>query len=65
MYLRVTIDAERNRHQFYYSLDGRHYQKAGAPFALRAGYWKGIRHGLFCYGRDGLARFDYYRVTPE
>ena len=65
VYLCVAIDAERNQHQFYYSLDGRHYQKAGAPFALRGGYWKGIRHGLFCYGRDGLARFDYYRVTPE
>lgn len=60
LYLRVSIDAERNSHQFYYSTDGRHYEKAGEPFAMRAGYWKGIRTGLFCYGADGLAQFDYF-----
>ena len=31
-------------------------------FALKGGYWKGIRTGLFCYGESGQAQFDYYRV---
>ncbi len=62
VYLRVSIDAERNQHQFYYSTDGKRYEKAGGPFAMRSGYWKGIRTGLFCYGQDGQAQFDYYRV---
>ena len=62
VYLRISIDAERNQHQFYYSTDGKRYEKAGEPFAMRSGYWKGIRTGLFCYGQDGQAQFDYYRV---
>lgn len=62
VWLRVSIDAERNQHQFYYSTDGEQYKKAGEPFALRGGYWKGIRMGLFCYGQDGQAQFDYYHV---
>lgn len=65
LYLRISIDAERNLHQFYYSTDGRRFKKAGEPFSMRGGYWKGIRTGLFCYGADGVAHFDYYRVTPE
>ena len=62
LYLRISIDAERNLHQFYYSTDGRRFKKAGEPFSMRGGYWKGIRTGLFCYGEDGQAQFDYYRV---
>ena len=62
VYLRVSIDAERNQHQFYYSTDGKRFKKAGESFAMRGGYWKGIRTGLFCYGHDGQAQFDYYRV---
>ena len=62
VWLRVSIDAERNQHQFYYSTDGKRYKKAGKSFAMRGGYWKGIRMGLFCYGQDGQAQFDYYHV---
>jgi beta-xylosidase len=62
VYLRVSIDAERNQHQFYYSTDGKRFKKAGESFAMSGGYWKGIRTGLFCYGQDGHAQFDYYRV---
>lgn len=60
VYLRVTINAEHNVHQFYYSTDGRQYMKAGGAFTMRSGYWKGIRVGLFCYGAGGLAQFDYF-----
>ena len=29
---------------------------------MKGGYWKGIRTGLFCYGKNGLAQFDYYHI---
>ncbi len=62
IYLRITNDCAHNQHQFSYSTDGQRYHTAGPPFAMRSGYWKGIRTGLFCYGTDGKAQFDYYRV---
>ena len=61
-YFRVDIDAEKNQHQFYYSLDGKYYEQGGEPFSLKGGYWKGIHIGLFCYGPDGYAQFDYFRT---
>ena len=61
VWLRVTNDCIENRHQFYYSTDGRRFKKAGDTFPMRSGYWKGIRTGLFCYGDDGTAHFDYFR----
>jgi len=63
LFLRVTNDCQRNSHRFYYSTDGRCYVPAGEPFAMRAGYWKGIRIGLYCYGQDGQAQFDYFHIT--
>jgi beta-xylosidase/polygalacturonase len=61
LYLRVTNDCLRNRHQFFYSTDGTHFINAGDPFPMRGGYWKGIRVGLFCYGSDGKAQFDEFK----
>ena len=61
VWLCVTNDSQQNRHQFFYSLDGEHFISAGESFPMRAGYWKGIRIGLFCYGTDGKARFDYFQ----
>ena len=61
VWLRVTNDSQQNRHQFFYSLDGEHFISAGEAFPMRAGYWKGIRTGLFCYGTSGEARFDYFQ----
>ena len=63
LYLRVTNDCLHNRHQFHYSTDGQHFQPVGESFPMRSGYWKGIRTGLFCYGSDGTARFDYFHVS--
>ena len=62
-WLRVDIDAQRNQHQFWFSIDGKHYERAGEAFALNGGYWKGIRTGLFCYGESGQAQFDYYTTS--
>lgn len=65
VYLRVTNDSQHNVHQFAYSTDGSHYAPIGLPFAMRAGYWKGIRVGLFCYGDSGKAHFDFFRQTQR
>ena len=66
VWLRITNDCIENRHQFYFSTDGEHYEPAGEAFPMRAGYWKGIRVGLFCYGPSGKAAFDFFeqRVAP-
>ena len=60
VWLRITLDAETNSHQFYYSLDGRRFTAAGKPFQMRDGNWKGVRIGLFCYGSQGSAAFDAF-----
>ncbi len=60
LYLRITNDCQQNSHQFAYSTDGQKFTPVGEPFPMRAGYWKGIRVGLFCYGHDGQAQFDYF-----
>ena len=62
LYLRVTNDCHQNSHQFFYSTDGHHFTPAGDTFPMRGGYWKGIRTGIFCYGSDGQAQFDYFHV---
>ncbi len=60
LWVRVTNDSHRNRHQFYYSIDGVSFVKAGDAFTMRWGYWKGIRVGVFCYGKNGKAQFDFF-----
>ena len=66
VWLRINNDCIENRHQFYFSTDGEYYEPAGEAFPMRAGYWKGIRVGLFCYGPSGKAAFDFFeqRVAP-
>jgi beta-xylosidase len=66
VWLRIKNDCIENRHQFYFSTDGEYYEPAGEAFPMRAGYWKGIRVGLFCYGPSGKAAFDFFeqRVAP-
>lgn len=44
----------------YMSTASLHFTTAGEPFPLRPGYWKGIRVGLFCYGKSGRAAFDEF-----
>lgn len=66
VWLRITNNCIENRHQFYFSTDGEHFEPAGEAFPMRAGYWKGIRVGLFCYGPSGKAAFDFFeqKVAP-
>lgn len=60
LWVRVSNDCQANRHQFSYSLDGIHFIQAGDTFPMHSGYWKGIRIGLFCYGKSGTAAFDSF-----
>ena len=60
LYLRISNDCRDNRHQFSYSTDGKHFTDVGVPFPMRSGYWKGIRVGIFCYGSNGKASFEYF-----
>ncbi len=64
LYLKLVNNCETNTHQFFYSTDGRHFTPASGSFAMRSGFWKGIRAGLFCYGDGGKAQFDFYRQHP-
>ena len=65
VWLRVTIDSQHNRHQFSVSIDGDHFIPVGDPFALRMGYWKGSRVGLYSYNtgasQGGTVWFDFFR----
>ena len=65
VYLRISLDATTNQHQFYYSLDGKRYQAAGNPFTMHKGNWKGFRIGLYCYGEGGKAQFDHFNYQIE
>ena len=69
VFLRVTINSAANTHQFAISTDGHHFTPAGQPFALRMGYWKGSRVGLFAYttgtATGGAACFDYFNYTVD
>ena len=65
VFLRVAIDTHHNRHQFSVSLDGSEFHEVGHPFALRMGYWKGSRIGVYCYatgkaaGKVSFSNFRY------
>ena len=65
IHFRVTNDCEQNRHQFSYSTNGKDFIPAGDSFPMRGGYWKGIRVGLFCYGTEGKAQFDSFRMDIQ
>ena len=60
LWVRVNNNCIENRHLFSYSTDGIHFINAQDAFPMRSGYWKGIRVGLFCYGKNGKASFDNF-----
>ena len=60
VWLRVSLDVLTNKHQFYYSLDGKHFTAASAAFEMHDGNWKGFRIGLYCYGEQGKAQYDTF-----
>jgi hypothetical protein len=67
LYLRVTV-TKGALCSFSYSLDGRQFQQAGAPFKATPGRWIGAKLGIYCtrntqINDSGFADFDWFRVT--
>lgn len=62
--LRMVM-AEGAQAQFLYSVDGKEYLAAGAPFAATKGHWVGAQVGLFSAGPVGAGYLDvdYFRLT--
>jgi beta-xylosidase len=62
--LRMVM-AEGAQAQFLYSVDGKDYLAAGAPFAATKGHWVGAQVGLFSAGpaSAGYLDVDYFRLT--
>lgn len=61
VWLRLTMKSSDNVHRFEYSTDGRNYVAAGEPFEMHCGNWKGVRTGIYCYGSQGKAQFDFFK----
>ena len=55
VYLRLDIDTPKNEFQFLYGYDGKTFDKAGEPFEMSDGDWKGCRTGIYCYTPDESA----------
>ncbi len=66
VYFKVSLDANTNRHQLYYSLDNIKYIACGEPYPLYSSDWKGVRVGIFSYntlGDGGEAYFNWFRYA--
>ena len=68
-FLRLTMD-EHQKGQFFTSLDGTHWTKAGEPFQAVAGYWTGAQVGLFCtrtktINDTGWLNVDWFEIHRE
>jgi len=66
IYLRVQV-TKGAKCNFYYSLDGRTFIKAGEEFVAGAGRWIGAKTGIFCTREtetndSGWGDFDWFRV---
>jgi beta-xylosidase len=69
--LRMVM-TEGAKAQFHYSVDGKEYSAAGAPFAATKGHWVGAQVGLFSVGTgtgstpaaaQGRLDVDYFRLS--
>jgi len=54
------------RVQFFYSIDGQHFEAVGTTFQAVQGVWIGAKIGLFAtciqeHGKVGYSDFDYFR----
>ena len=62
-YLRVMLDAKKNRCQLFYSFDNCNFILCGDAYSLKFGDWKGARVGLYSYntlGIGGKCYFDWF-----
>ena len=66
VFLRLETDAVRNIYRLSYSTDNVNYDTLTDEFAMRFGFWKGVRVALYCYNTltdSGEASFDDFRVV--
>ena len=61
IWLRVEV-GEEALCNFSYSLDGRKFHRAGAPFKARAGKWIGAKVGFFSLAPEGVADLGWIDV---
>ena len=57
----LKIHAEGFLFRFFYSTNGKEWREAGQQMDVRSANWKGPRLGLYCYGNQGKAQFNYFR----
>ncbi|MCS0599077.1 glycoside hydrolase family 43 protein [Massilia agri] len=67
VFLRMTM-SEGAQARFFYSVDGKHFTPAGAPFAATKGHWVGAQMGLYSASdaarpSGGWLDADYFRVS--
>ncbi len=68
VWLRFTYDAQEISFQYYYSLDGKNFTKAGGEFRNFYGNWKGVRPALYSFNTKqdgGTACFDDFTVDYD
>lgn len=69
VWIRLTINAPRQQHQFSYSLDGMHFTDIGSCFREWSHGWKGTHISLFTYTTaaepDGIAHFDDFNYIID
>ena len=66
IYMRMAVNDSKC--QFYYSLDGKKFTKAGTQFDMREGKWIGAKIGLVAKEPDGKTNrgwidADWFRIT--
>ena len=68
IFLKVRFDTRNNRHQFFYSPDGKNFKELGNIFPLHSGDWKGIRTGVFTYNvskEQGKVYFNHFKYVTD
>jgi beta-xylosidase len=68
LYFKVFFNANKNKHQFYYSVDNENFIPVKEAFALHTTDWKGIRTGLFSYNTQaasGEAYFNWFHYNYD
>ena len=53
VFLRISFDMKAKQYQFAYSSDNKQFIPIGDPFFVDAGYWKGVRFGIYHYNIKG------------
>jgi beta-xylosidase len=68
IYLKIKINSEQGKNQFYYSTDNEKFTPLGETFIVSYGNWKGPKIGLFSYNekeKGGTAKFGWFRYMYE